>query len=362
MAGVCQAYFCHTDSWEGFKGANVICLWGDILSVKYVLKRLLIFFVTILLAATINFLIPRMTSADPITAVLGKLASKGILLTDSESIVEMYTQVFGLDKPIIIQYFLYLKNLFLNFDFGYSLAYYPSKVLPIILNAVPWTLGLLAVANLVAFLVGNLLGALSTWKTTPKIARGLVYVIMPFSTIPYYVLAMILMYLLAIHNPVFPITGAISIGAAGGFNWATFMDIAYHAVLPILSVVVSLVGFWALSMRGIMTTVMGEDYLSYAEARGLRYSRIFRRYAIRNAILPQVTAFAIDIGKIISGSVLVEILFNYPGIGYVLYNALRTSDYFVIQGVIMFIIISVALTTLIVDLLYPRLDPRIRYE
>jgi peptide/nickel transport system permease protein len=152
------------------------------------------------------------------------------------------------------------------------------------------------------------------------------------------------------------------VGAVGGLSWAAFVDIAKHAALPIFSVALSLIGFWALSMRGIMATVMGEDYLTYANARGLRLSRIFSRYAVRNAILPQITAFAIDVGKIISGAVLVEIIFNYPGIGYVLYNALRTADYFVIQGVIMFIILSVALTTLIIDLVYPKLDPRIRYE
>lgn len=332
------------------------------MSKKYVIKRLLIFFITIALAATLNFIIPRLTPQDPIAALIGKMASKGALLGNTDSIVEMYRTKFGMDQPIIVQYLRYMYNVLFRFDFGYSLSYYPSEVLPIILNAIPYTLGLLAVGNLLAFIIGNLLGALCAWGRTPKILRGAVYALMPLSTIPYYILAMLLMYLLAIMNPIFPITGATTIGAVGGFSLATVVDVLKHAALPILSVALSLIGFWALSMRGIMATVLGEDYLTYARARGLKSSRIFMKYGVRNAILPQFTAFAIDLGKIISGAVLVEIIFNYPGVGYVLYNALRTADYFVIQGVIMFIIVSVALTTLIVDFIYPRLDPRIRYE
>lgn len=332
------------------------------MSKKYVSKRILIFLITIILAATINFIIPRLTPQDPIAALIGKMASKGALLGDTDSIVEMYETKFGMDKPLIAQYFQYMYNVLFHFDFGYSLSYYPSEVLPIILNAIPYTLGLLAAGNILAFVIGNLLGALCAWGKTPKLFRGAVYFLMPFSTIPYYILAMILMYLFAILNPIFPISGATTVGAAGGFTASTILDILKHAVLPVLSVALSLIGFWALSMRGIMATVLGEDYLTYANARGLKSSRIFMKYGVRNAILPQFTAFAIDLGKIISGAVLVEVIFNYPGVGYVLYNALRTADYFVIQGVIMFIIISVAFTTLIVDLVYPKLDPRIRYD
>lgn len=332
------------------------------MSWKYFFRRFLIFLITILIAATLNFIVPRLTPQNPINAVLGMMASKGIIISDSQSIVQMYTDAFGLDKPVIVQYFKYLENVFLRFDFGYSISYYPSKVLPIILNAVPWTLGLLAVGNLIAFVIGNLLGALSVWKKTPSFFRGCIYTLMPLSTIPYYILAMILIYVFAILNPIFPISGATTAGAIGGLTWAHIIDIVKHAILPIMSVAVSLIGFWVLSMRGIMATVLGEDYLSYAQARGLRPGHIFYHYGIKNAMLPQYTAFAIDLGKIMSGSVLVEILFNYPGIGYVLYNALRTSDYFVMQGVIMFIIFTVSLATLIMDLIYPKLDPRIRYD
>ncbi len=157
------------------------------------------------------------------------------------------------------------------------------------------------------------------------------------------------------------LSGSFTVGSVRGFNWDTLMDLLYHSALPIISMVLTVAGFWALSMRGVMTSVIGEDYLIYARIKGLRERRIFSRYAVRNALLPQVTALAIDLGSMMSGQVLVEIIFNYPGIGWVLYNALRTADYFVIQGVVLFMIGCVALATLIVDLIYPLLDPRIRY-
>lgn len=328
---------------------------------KYILKRLLIFLLTIVIAATINFIIPRLAPQDPIAALVGKMTSKGVTITDSDAIIERYKAQFGMDEPLAIQYLKYLENVILKADLGYSITYFPGKVTDVVVRAIPYSITLLMIANIIAFILGNWLGARCVWKSS-RISRTFTYLLMPLSTIPYYILALILLYLFAILIPVFPLGGVSTAGSVGGFSLSTFLDVAKHAVLPILSVVLSLVGFWALSMRGIMATVLGEDYLLYAQARGLKPGRIFYGYATRNALLPQVTAFAIDVGMIISGAILVEIVFNYPGVGMVLYNALRTADYFVIQGVIMFIIVSVALVMLIVDLIYPKLDPRIKYE
>jgi len=255
-----------------------------------------------------------------------------------------------------------MKNLLLHGDLGYSLSYFPAKVSDVILSAIPWSIGLLLVAYILSFVVGNFLGAIAAWPKTPKLFKYAIYSLMPLSSIPYYLLALLLIYLLAVVFPVFPLSGTFTVGSVRGFDWKTFTDLAYHSALPILSIALSVVGFWALSMRGVMTTIIGEDYLTYARAKGLKESRIFSRYAVRNAMLPQITALAIDLGKMVSGAVLVEIIFNYPGVGLVLYNALRTADYFVIQGVVLFIILSVALATLIVDLAYPLIDPRIRYQ
>jgi peptide/nickel transport system permease protein len=332
------------------------------MSLKYILQRISAFFLTIIFAATLNFAIPRLTPQDPIAALLGRMQSRGQVVNNGAELIAMYKERFGFDKPLIVQYGAYMKNLLLHGDLGYSISYFPLKVSDVVLKAVPWSLGLLVVANLLAFILGNLLGAIATWRTSSKIVRSLIYVLMPFSAIPYYILALIFVYLFAIIIPVFPITGTFTVGSARGFNLATLKDLAVHAALPVLSIALSLVGFWALSMRGTMTMVLGEDYLTYARAKGLKEMRIFGLYAMRNALLPQITALAIDLGRMVSGAVLVEIIFNYPGVGLVLFNALRTADYLVIQGVVIFIIASVALATLIVDLIYPLLDPRIKYQ
>ena len=327
---------------------------------RYIGRRIATFLLTIFIASTLNFALTRLTPQDPIAALLGRMASRGRSVENGAEITALFRERLGLDDSIPQQYLNYLLGL-LRGDLGYSLAFFPIKAESVILRALPWTLGLLSVATLLAFTAGNLLGALATWPQVPRGFRWLVYLSMPFSAIPYYLLALILVYLLALNWSIFPLGGAYTVGSTRGRDLVTFADMAYHATLPVLSVFLAVVGFWALSMRGIMATVLGDDYLIYAQARGLRARRIFSHYAMRNAMLPQVTALAIDFGRLISGQVLVEIIFNYPGMGWVLYNALRSADFFVIQGVTLFMIFTVAIATLLLDLFYPLLDPRIRY-
>ena len=258
-----------------------------------------------------------------------------------------------------MQYLIYLNNL-LHGDLGSSLAYFPERVSAVIGRALPWSLGLLGSAVLLAFVLGNLLGALAAWPRAPRLFRALMLVFMSFAAIPSYLLALILLYLFGYLWPILPLGGSFTPGSARGFDVATLLEIAQHAVLPLLSIALGLIGFWALSMRGLMMTLIGEDYLGYARLKGLRERTIFLHYGLRNALLPQVTALAIDLGLLLSGQVVVETIYSYPGIGTVLFNALRTADYFVIQGVVLFIIAAVAIVMLLVDLLYPLLDPRVR--
>jgi len=332
------------------------------MSLKYAVRRIGAFLLTIVLAATLNFVIPRLTPQDPIVTLLGRMASRGLIVEGGEQIIEMYRQRFGLDRPLYVQYLNYMSNLLLHGDLGYSLSYFPAKAESVILRAVPWTVGLLTVITLITFVIGNILGALAAWPKVPKSFKYLIYLFMPLSAMPYYLLAMILLYLFAVMLRLFPLGGSFTVGGVRGLNWSTIVDLLHHATLPALSIILAVAGFWVLSMRGTMTMVLGEDFLIYARAKGLHEWRVFARYAMRNALLPQVTALAIDLSKVVSGQVLVEVIFNFPGVGWVLYNALRTADYFVIQGVVMFVIVSVALATLIIDLIYPLLDPRIKYE
>jgi len=323
------------------------------------IKRLLVFLTTILIAITINFLVVRLTPVDPIAGLLGRMASRGMSIEGGDQIVAFYRETFALDEPLFIQYLIYLKNL-LSGNLGYSLSYFPQTVESVLLRAIPWSVGLLFSGVAIAFVLGNLLGALAVWPGASRIMKGLTYGFITLAAVPFYILALILLYVFAFMWPILPTGGAFPVGATRDFSLTTILHFINHATLPVLAIALGLVGFWALSMRGVMTSVLGQDYLNYARIKGLRTGSIFLHYGLRNALLPQVTLLAIDMGKLISGQVLVEAIFNYPGVGTVLFNALRTADYFVIQGTVLFIIISVSSAMLMVDLIYPLLDPRIR--
>ena len=331
------------------------------MSWKYALRRIGIFFLTIFLAATLNFFIPRLSPQDPVAALLGRMASVGHMVEGGDELIAMYRQRFGLDQPLYVQYLNYMGSL-LHGDLGHSLSYFPTKAETIIYRALPWTAGLFAVSILIAFVVGNLMGALAAWPNSPKLFRGLVYLLMPCSAIPYYLLALLLIFVFAIILPIFPLGHPFTVGSARGWNLDTFGDLLYHSVLPVASLVIGVTGFWALLMRGVMKTQAGEDYMLYARAKGLKDKRIFTQYAVRNALLPQVTGLALDLGRMMAGFVLVEIIFNFPGVGWVMYNGILNADYFVVQGCVLVVIVSVAFATLVVDLIYPLIDPRIRYE
>ena len=323
--------------------------------------RLLIFVATILIALTINFLVIHLTPVDPVAGILGRMASRGASVKDGAEIVARYREVFALDQPLLVQYLSYLKNL-ASGNLGYSLSYFPQTVEAVLLRAIPWSLGLLFAGVSIAFVFGNLLGALAAWPGTSRVFGPLMYVFITISSVPFYILALVLLYLFAFHWPLLPAGGSFSVGGARDVSLATAVDFLRHATLPVLSIALGLIGFWALSMRSVMTMVLGQDYLAYARIKGLRERTIFVRYGLRNAAVPQVTSLAMDMGMLISGQVLVESIFNYPGVGTVLFNALRTSDYFVVQGVVLFIIVSVATAMLLVDLIYPMLDPRIQQQ
>lgn len=328
----------------------------------YLSRRLVQFLVVIWGAATLNFLLPRLSPGNPVRErLLNAMAQGGLQQEGIEEMVRAYNEQFGLDKPLWYQYLAYLWNA-LRLDFGYSIAEYPSRVVPMIWGALPWTIGLLLTATVVAFVVGTLIGALIAWPRAPRIFKYLVGPMMALSAIPYYLLGLVLVYVLGVVWPLFPLSGGYSIGTILRFNLASILDVLHHALLPAMSIVLVGVGFWSLGMRGMMVTTSGEDFMAFAEAKGLRGRRVFLRYALRNAILPQFTALAINIGTVVSGSVVVEVIFAYPGIGSLLFKAINGLDYFVIYGILFMVVLSIALATLLIDLLYPFLDPRITYR
>lgn len=332
------------------------------MNVGYILRRIGVFLIIVWLASTLSFLLPRLAPVNPIREKLLQAVSfGGAGKTDMEKVVANYEAKFGLNQPLWKQYVNYLADM-ARLDFGISIANFPSKVIDIILRALPWTIGLLLVATLFAFVLGTLLGALAAWPQTPMLVNLLLSPLIALSSIPFYILGLILVYLLAFTLKWFPLSGGYNQMTIPSLDLSFLIDVAHHSVLPAFSIILASLGSWAIGMRGMMISGLGEDYITFAEAKGLKDREIFYRYALRNALLPQTTSLALSLGYIVSGAVLVEVVFGYPGVGTVLYQAIRLFDYFVIYGVVMMLILAIALATLIIDLLYPLLDPRITYQ
>jgi len=331
-------------------------------TIGYVARRIGVFLLIIVVAVTINFIMPRLRSTNPIEQRLHQMAGQGgVYGAQLQDLVKIYNAKFGLDKPLYVQYLNYWNDL-LQLDLGQSLAFYPETTMTEIMRAAPWTIGLLIVSTLMAFALGTVFGALMAWPQTSNIALGLSPLFMTLSAIPYYLLGMLFIYTVAMGWRLLPVGAAFSAGVTLKWDWPTALDIGRHAILPGASIVLSGIGSWALGMRAMMKTTLGEDYLRMAEASGLRPRTIFMQYALRNALLPQVTSLAISLSLVMSGAVLVEVIFGYPGVGNLLFTAITNNDYFVIQGISLFIILSIGVVMLALDLIYPLIDPRIRYK
>jgi peptide/nickel transport system permease protein len=329
---------------------------------NYLLRRIGFFLGIVWLAASVNFFLPRLTGQDPIReklmreSMLGGATQAGL-----EQIIKTYEAKFGLDRPLFVQYLSYLGDM-LRGDFNYSIAHYPNRVIDMLMDALPWTVGLLSITFLLSFLVGTFLGALFGWPRAPGYIRWLFGPLLSLNAIPYFLLGLVLLYLFAFAVKWLPSGGGYERGTLPTWSWKFVLDLVYHAILPALSILLAQMGGWALGMRAMMVTTQGEDYMVFADAKGLHERTLFFRYAVRNAILPQVTGLALVLGQLISGAVLVEVVFQYPGIGSLLFRAIRETDYFVVQGIVFFSIVTIGFATLLLDLLYPVLDPRISYE
>lgn len=327
----------------------------------YALRRLAYSIVVVWLASTAIFILIHAAPSDPIAYIIGRLQTSGAAFANGPALIEAYRARFGLDGSLAEQYVAYLGQL-VQLDLGYSIPNFPTTVTELILRALPWTLGLLVTTTLIAFVLGSILGAILAWRKSSRLAQLVLPLFMLLSAIPYYLLALGLLYLFAYTLHWLPTGGVSGLLNTGNSPLEDILDAARHSILPGLSVVLAAVGFWMLSMRSAMVPVLGSDYLLLAEAKGLSERRIFFRYALRNALLPQVTGLAIALGNVLAGQVLVEVIFSYPGLGDLLVNSVAGRDYPVVQGITLILVVTVTLGVLIVDLLYPRIDPRISYE
>ncbi len=342
-----------------FGGTSVSQIFLGIFG-HFIVKRFLFFIFVVWLASTVIFIIPRLSGQDPVKEKLLLEAQRGgAMQTGLDAMAKKYQKRFGLDQPMWVQYTNFLKDL-ARLDLGVSIAFFPRTVNEIVFESLMWTLGLMGTVTVIAFILGTLAGAVLGWPRRPGWVQ---YVFMPLLTlaaVPQYLLAMILIFIFAFKLGWLPLFGGYSVATLPELSFSFVIDVLRHAVLPAFAILFSVVGFWAIGMRGMMINTQGEDYMIQADAKGLKGSRIFMRYAVRNALLPQVTGLALVLGTIVTGQVLVERVFSYPGIGDILFQAIRLSDFFVIRGIVIVIILGIAGATFLLDVLYPLLDPRIK--
>lgn len=322
---------------------------------KYVLRQLGLYLLAAWVSVTLNFVLPRTMPGDPVTALVGKMRGR----LDPQAI-DALKATFGFTKgPLVVQYGQYLSHV-LRGDFGLSLSAYPVKVTTIISTALGWTLLLGLVVIILSFVIGTALGVLVGWRRGGRLDSILPGFFSFVGSFPYFFLAMLALFVLGFELKWFPMAHAYSDALSPGWTWAFVGSVAYHLVLPAGTVILVSVGGWLIGMRSTMVGVLSEDYVAMAEAKGLPERRIMYRYAARNAILPNITQFGMSIGFVFGGQILTEIVFSYPGLGFYLVRAVNAHDYPLMQALFLMITLAILAANFIMDLLYVRLDPRVR--
>ncbi len=324
----------------------------------YVLRRLGLYLIALWAALTINFLLPRMMPGNPAIALLAKFG--GRLQPQALAAIEV---AFGIHvhETLPAQYAQYLGEL-VHGNLGTSLTFFPTTVGVVIGHALPWTLGLVGMATVISFGVGMLIGIYTAWRRGSRIDAVLPPVFTMMSGFPYFWVALAVLYVAGFKAGWFPISGGYTNGLAPGLSWSFLTNVLAHGVLPAFTIVITSVGYWAVNMRNTMITTLAEDYVTMAKAKGLRDRAVMLGYAARNAILPNLTGFAMSLGFVVSGAILTEVVFSYPGVGYMLFQAVEQEDYPLIQGLLLLIVIAVLAANLVADLLYAVLDPRVNKE
>jgi peptide/nickel transport system permease protein len=303
---------------------------------------------------TVNFFIPR---ALPGNAVLAMMAKYQNLQPQAFHALELQFGV-GHQGSLLHQYFGYLGNL-LHGNLGTSVIYSPESVVSVLAKTVPWTLALVGMATIISFTLGTLLGIVAAWRRGGWLDRSLPAFTFIQAT-PYFFLALLLIDLFSLTWHIFPFAGGFTLGDVPGWNLTFIGSALYHSILPALTIVITSMAGWMLQMRNVMITTIGEDYVLAAQAKGLSSRRIMFTYAARNAILPNIAGFALAIGFVVAGALIMEFVFSYPGVGLTLYNAVVSDDYAVIQGIFLVISLAVLLACLLADIVYVIADPRAR--
>jgi peptide/nickel transport system permease protein len=321
---------------------------------RFLARRLAFYLVAAWVALTVNFLLPRAMPGNAVQAIMSKFPGL------QPSAYKALQAMLGVGHPGSIwhQYSAYLSNV-AHFNFGTSLSEYPARVSTLLGQTIPWTLTLVGTATVIAFFAGTGLGILAGWRhggSLDRVLPGLMFL----QAIPYFFFALILLDLLALNFHLFPIGSGYGQGEIPGWNSAFIGSAIYHSLLPAFTIVITSVAGWMLQMRNVMVTTIGEDYVLAAQAKGLADRRVILTYAARNAILPQLQGFGLALGFVVSGAIVMEIVFSYPGIGLLLVNAVTSNDYPLMQAIFLVITFTVLLANVIVDIVIVFADPRAR--
>ncbi len=332
-------------------------------ALAYFARRIGLYLVTLWGAVTATFVFFRLIPGDPIGAMIFQLQAQGQYggQEQTQAIVDYYRHAFGLDGNIFEQYVRYLQRLLLNQDFGPSIIAYPLPARDLIVRSLPWSIALLGSATLLAWTVGVLGGTFVGWARRSRWAGAITNTALLLSHIPAYFVALFLVFMLAYRTPLLPANAAYDSNLTIGFNGPFILSVIRHAIIPVLAT--ALVGAcnWLITTRTLVVSILGEDYLTFAGAKGLSARHILNRYVMRNAWLPQITALGITLGAVFNGNVLVERLFRYPGVGNLLVDAVAVKDVNTAQGIIVFLIFVVLTANLIIDLCLPLFDPRVKH-
>jgi peptide/nickel transport system permease protein len=322
---------------------------------RYILRRLGFYALAAWASLTLNFIIPRLMPGDPASAIFARF--RGQMRPEE---IEALKQAYGFtNAPWPQQYVEYLSNA-VRGNFGLSISAFPARVTDVIATGLAWTLLLGLTSVIVSFVVGNILGVISAWKRGGWIDNFLPPILIFIGAFPFFWLALVALFFLGFQMGWFPLRHAYSDKLVPGWNWEFIQSILYHLLLPAGTVILVSIGGWVLGMRNTMINILGEDYITMAEAKGLKQNRIMLNYAARNALLPNITAFGMALGFVLGGQIIVETVFSYPGLGYQLIRAVANLDYPLMQGIFLMITLAVLGANLIIDLLYVRLDPRVR--
>lgn len=328
---------------------------------KFFISRLITLILVVFIGVTTVFFLPRFLPSDPVANVMAQIQNNASFM-DPAAVEQMrltLSETFGLTGTLWQQYVAFLNRVFLTFDFGPSLSMYPIPVMELILDVLPWTMGLLLTTTLISWLIGNAIGLLAGFRPNKISSKVLEAVAIFLYPQPYYIFALILIMLFAYIFPIFPLTTVVR-GTPWSFEF--IQSVVYNSFLPAVSMIMIGTGWWVLSMKTISMSVGEEDFVNFARLKGLPENRVMTQYVMRNALLPQVTTLSLHLGGIFGGAIVTEILFSYPGVGSLIYNAILQSDYNLIMGTISLSIIAISLMTFIIDILYPFLDPRIRHR